>query len=68
VIEVLEVPCGCFVYFTDIQMNGYRELRGRPARTIHVRAPRRLARMAMRIALLSGQTGDGGHASADRGR
>ena len=26
-IEVPGVPCGCFVHVTDIQMNGYRELR-----------------------------------------
>ena len=27
VIEVPGVPCGCFVHFAGIQMNGYRELR-----------------------------------------
>ena len=66
VIEVPGVPCGCFVHFADIQMNGYRSS-GPVGACNSLSGASAPCRMAVRIALRSGQTADGGRASADRG-
>ena len=54
-----EVPCGCFVHFADIQMNGYRELRAGRRVQFTFGRPGALPDGCAYRALRSGQAADG---------